>query len=83
MFRFENFYKEIPLLEKHHNYMEKKKEQYRKVKMAKTAGLLLLTAVVGVAAYKYTGFKNIFKGNFGELWPIQIIYILFSTYILL
>ncbi len=36
--------------------------------MAKTAGLLVITAALGVVAYKYTGFKNIFKGNFGELW---------------
>ena len=35
--------------------------------MAKTAGLFVLTVALGMAAYKYTGFKNIFKGIPGEL----------------
>ena len=33
--------------------------------MVKTAGLFAVTVVAGVVAYKYTGFRNLFKGNFG------------------
>lgn len=33
--------------------------------MIKTAGLFAVTVAAGVVAYKYTGFKNLFKGNFG------------------
>lgn len=67
MFRLENFYKEIPLLERHHKYMEEKKQKEHTMKMLKTGAVLLTTAGVALLAYKYSGWKNLLKGHYGEL----------------
>jgi hypothetical protein len=67
MFRFSNFYKEVGLLEKHHKYMQDKKNKEQRNKTLKAAGLLIATAVVAVMVYKSSGWKNMLKGHFGEL----------------
>ncbi len=67
MFRFENFYKEVELLEKHYKYIEEKKQQERRKKLIKTAAFLVATAGVAAVMYKYTGWRNVLKANFGEL----------------
>jgi len=65
MFRFENYYIEIPLLQKHHQYIQEKKAKEQRNRTIKTAAVLLTTAAVALLVYKQSGWKNMLKGHFG------------------
>jgi hypothetical protein len=65
MFKFSNFYKEITLIQKYHEYLEKKKREQRRNNMIKF-GMYSMLIVGGVALAMYNknahySIKNLFK----------------------
>lgn len=63
--------------------MQDKKNKEQRNKTLKAAGLLIATAVVAVMVYKSSGWKNMLKGHFGELWERSFFYIFFIINIFL